>query len=81
MVVLGRAFFALPGLVTVADGPDALRAAFAGAEALDYDAALRGAFMGWLDAAYYPRFDWPGGAADDAALARKIAEARAAARR
>lgn len=80
VVVLGRAFFALPGLLTLANGPDALRAAFAGAEGLTFDAALRGAFMGWLDAAYYPRFDWPGGTADDSALAAKIADARMAVR-
>lgn len=76
VIVLGRAFYALPGLVTPADSPAALRAAFADPAALTFDPALRAAFMNWLDQVYYPRFDWPGGTADLAALAERIAAAR-----
>jgi capsular polysaccharide export protein len=80
VVVLGQAFFALPGLVTPVDGQLALNRAFASPEALDFDPELRGAFMSWLDQVYYPRFEWPGGVADLPAFAAKLAEARAKAR-
>jgi capsular polysaccharide export protein len=78
VVTLGRAFFALPGLVTVSEGQADLDAAFADAASLRFDPALRAAFMNWLDQVYYPRFDWPGGEADLAAFADRIAQARAA---
>jgi capsular polysaccharide export protein len=77
VVVLGRAFFALPGLVCPIDDATALEAAFAAPQRLGFDPALRAAFMNWLDQVYYPRFDWPGGVADLPAFAAKLAEARA----
>lgn len=54
VLVLGRAFFRIPGLVTPIDGPTALAAAFAGGDALTWDASLRDAFMNYLDQVYYP---------------------------
>jgi capsular polysaccharide export protein len=83
VVTLGRAFFALPGLVTPAGNQTALNAAFAGAESLTFDPAFRARFMNWLDQVYYPRFTFAPGQrpqADLAAFAEKVAQARAAAR-
>lgn len=77
VLVLGRAFFALPGLVTPVADQAALDAALADPAALSFDADLRGAFLGWLGADYYPRFDWPGGRADLDAFAARLAAARA----
>lgn len=54
VIVAGEAFFAIPGLVTVADSAEALRTALAGAEGLAFDGLLRDAFMSWLDRVYYP---------------------------
>ncbi|MBL9060120.1 MAG: capsular biosynthesis protein, partial [Mangrovicoccus sp.] len=54
VIVLGRAFFRIPGLVMPVDGPEDLSRAFAAAEALDFDAPLRDAFMNYLDQVYYP---------------------------
>ena len=80
VVVLGQAFFALPGLATTADGPDALRQCFVTADTLTFDPALRAAFMNHLDQVYYPRAE----PADDGGLivntddiAAKLAAARA----
>ncbi len=55
VLVLGRAFFRMPGLVTPIDDQAALEAAFAGAAGLSWDADLRGAFMSYLDQVYYPK--------------------------
>ncbi len=80
VVTLGRAFFNLPGLVHPAQDQAALTALFASPQALRYDAALRAAFLCWLDAVYYPRFTHaPGQAAtwDRGAFAAKLREARA----
>ena len=55
VVVLGEAFFAIEGLVHVADSPDRLAALLRAPGALTYDAALRAAFMNYLDRVYYPR--------------------------
>ena len=44
VITLGRAFFALPGLVTPAADQQALNSLFASPGALAYDAALRAAF-------------------------------------
>lgn len=54
VIVLGLAFFRIPGLVTPVDGPAELARAFAGAAELGFDAALRDAFMNYLDQVYYP---------------------------
>ena len=80
VITLGRAFFNLPGLVHHAQDQAALTALFAAPEALAYDAALRAAFLTWLDRAYYPRFALVGGKApewDRGAFAAKLAQARA----
>ncbi|NUB44662.1 capsular biosynthesis protein [Fertoebacter nigrum] len=76
VVTLGRAFFALPGLVTPATSQPALNAAFAAPDALAHDPALRAAFMNWLDQVYYPRFSLADGA-DLPAFAARLADARA----
>lgn len=76
VVVLGRAFFAVPGLVTVVGDQAALNAAFAAADSLGFDAGLRARFMNWLDQVYYPRFTYPPGAADLSAMAEKLRQAR-----
>ncbi|MDP4034499.1 MAG: capsular biosynthesis protein [Pseudorhodobacter sp.] len=81
VIVLGRAFFALPGLVTVADSQTSLNTAFAQPETLSFDAPLRSAFMTWLDQVYYPRFSFTAGqppSADLAAFTAILAAARAA---
>lgn len=57
VITLGRAFYALPGLVHAAADQAALDALFANAPALDFDAGLRAAFIAWLDQVYYPRFE------------------------
>lgn len=53
VITLGRAFFALPGLVTPCTDQTATNAAFAAPQT--YDQPLRDGFMTWLDS-YYPRF-------------------------
>lgn len=77
VLALGRAFWALPGIATQADGQSALNAAFAAPDTLTFDAATRAQFMNWLDQCYYPHFDWPGNNADIAAFAARLAAARA----
>jgi capsular polysaccharide export protein len=72
VITLGRAFWAMPGLVMPATDQAALNAAFATAETLAYDPAFRAMFMNWLDQVYYPRFAWPGGEADLAAFRAKL---------
>ncbi|AMY71882.1 capsular biosynthesis protein [Frigidibacter mobilis] len=78
VIATGRAFWAQPGLVTVADSAEALRAAFAGAGALAFDAGFRARFMAWLDREYYlrvtetPEGDWQ---LDPAAVCRVLATA------
>lgn len=57
VIVLGEAFYALPGLVHLADGPGALHRLLATPEALTFDPALRAAFMNYLDQVYYPRLE------------------------
>lgn len=80
VIAIGRAFFALPGLVTPATDQPTLNALFAAPESLDYDPSLRAAFMNWLDQVYYPRFaleDAGKTAFDRGAFAAKLADARA----
>lgn len=76
VITLGRAFYALPGLVHPAASQAALDALAAGAPALGYDADLRAAFVAWLDQVYYPRFDPSTGLIDHPALADLLAGAR-----
>lgn len=54
VMVLGEAFFRLPGLVTPVDDLPHLQAAFASVAGADFDATLRNAFMNYLDQVYYP---------------------------
>ena len=78
VIATGRAFWAQAGLVTVADSAGALSAAFAGADALAFDAGFRARFMTWLDREYYlrvtetPEGDWQ---LDPAAVRRVLASA------
>jgi capsular polysaccharide export protein len=72
VITLGRAFFALPGLVTPCTSQAEVNAAFAAPQG--FDRALRDGFMSWLDAQYYPRFSEAG--FDAAALAAKLAQSR-----
>lgn len=79
VILLGEAFFAIPGLVTCARSEAALIDALARPDALSFDPTLRAAFMTYLDRVYYPRIeDHPDGSVtiDPAALARKLAAAR-----
>ncbi len=76
VVVLGQAFWALPGVATKATSQIKLDAALADPGALSFDPKLRAAFMNWLDQCYYPAFDWPGGTADMAAFAARLDAAR-----
>ena len=76
VVVLGRAFWARAGMVTVASDQGALDAAFAGPDSLGFDPDLRARFMNWLDQVYYPRFKFPPGEADLSALTEKLRQAR-----
>lgn len=71
VITLGRAFFALPGLVTACNDQSSTNAAFASQQS--FDQGLRDGFMTWLDG-YYPRFtvtDF-----DRAAFAAKLDQSR-----
>lgn len=80
VIVLGQAYFALPGLVDVTADASALDTTFARAETLTFDPALRAAFMNHLDQVYYPTAT-PGEngalAVDATAIHAKLAAARA----
>ena len=76
VIVLGRAFWVLPGIALQAKDQDGLDAAFANPDALTFDLGARARFMNWLDQCYYPHFAWPGGTADIAAFAARLAAAR-----
>ncbi|MBK5933487.1 capsular polysaccharide export protein [Rhodovulum imhoffii] len=80
VLVLGQAFFAIPGLTTPVSGPDALRTALSAPADAGFDPALRAAFMNYLDQVYYLRVvDTPAGLRlDGNAIAQKLAAARAA---
>jgi capsular polysaccharide export protein len=82
VLVLGQAFWGLPGVATHVKGQAGLNAAFADAGALTFDAVARARFMNWLDQCYYPPFAWPrasvqAGNAELAAFATRLAAARA----
>lgn len=55
VIVLGQAFFAIDGLVHVADDAHKLRRLLNAPQALNFDPELRAAFMTFLDRVYYPR--------------------------
>jgi capsular polysaccharide export protein len=55
VIVLGEAFFAIEGLVHVADSPERLAELLSAPEKLGFDAALRAGFMNYLDQVYYPK--------------------------
>lgn len=57
VVVMGEAFWALPGLTISGQTPADLAAALAAPEHLTYDPELREAFLSYLVACYYPRLD------------------------
>lgn len=79
VVSLGRAFWALPGLVTPAAGQAELEDLFAAPQELRFDARFRAQVMNWLDQVYYPVFEWSKGQPprfDKAAFAAKLAQAR-----
>lgn len=80
VIVLGQAFFAQPGLVTPATSAAALRAELNDPAGLSFDAALRAAFMSYLDQVYYPRTEIaPDGTLhiEKDAIAAKLRAARA----
>jgi capsular polysaccharide export protein len=77
VVALGRAFWALPGLVEAPQDQASLNARFASAAELSFDPALRAAFIHWLDRAYYPDFTADPLQFDHAAFAAKIEAAKA----
>jgi Capsule polysaccharide export protein len=84
VIVLGEAFFALPGLVEVAASAEALSGALDRAESLSFDPVLRAAFMNYLDQVHFPCVsDDPiaGVVIDQKTAQARIAAARAAARR
>jgi capsular polysaccharide export protein len=72
VVTLGKAFYALPGLVTPCADQSQLNASFSGP--ISFDPALRDGFMAWLDN-YYPRC--AGAEFDHAGFADKLLQARA----
>lgn len=72
VITLGRAFFALPDLVTACDDQLQTNAAFSAPQG--FDQALRDRFMSWLDAVYYPRYSASG--FDRAAFAAKCDQSR-----
>ncbi|MCO8144770.1 capsular biosynthesis protein [Rhodovulum tesquicola] len=79
VIVLGQAFFAIPGLVTPVHSEAALAETLAHPQALSFDPALRAAFMSCLDLVYYPRVtEAPDGSItiDPDALARMLDAAR-----
>lgn len=76
VITLGRAFFALPGLVTPAADQPALNALFTTPDQLGHDEDLRAAFLGWLDQVYYPHFTAAPLQYDRDAFAAKLALAR-----
>ncbi|WP_132952271.1 capsular biosynthesis protein [Rhodovulum bhavnagarense] len=80
VIVLGQAFFGLPGLVTPATTETALGRALADPASLSFDPGLRAAFMNYLDRVYYPRIgETPDGRVtiDPAQVAAKLAAAHA----
>lgn len=76
VITLGRALYALPGLVHPAGDQATLDALFAAAPSLSFDAALRAAFVGWLDQVYYPRFEANTGRIEHPALHQLLDRAR-----
>jgi len=63
VVVCGEAFWAIPGIATLAPDIASLKAVFSRAKGLDYDTDARDAFMSYLSSTYYPMIDDTGPAA------------------
>ncbi len=61
---------------SLAEALAALNGAFATADSLTFEPALRARFMNWLDRVYYPGFTFPPGSADSSAMAEKLRQAR-----
>jgi capsular polysaccharide export protein len=57
VVVMGEAFWGLPGLTITGQSVASLKAALAAPEHLAYDPELREAFLSYLVARYYPRLN------------------------
>ncbi|MEM1362845.1 MAG: capsular biosynthesis protein [Pseudomonadota bacterium] len=53
VLVLGQAFFAIPGITTLVPSEAALSGALSAPESLTFDQGLRDAFMSYLDQVYY----------------------------
>lgn len=71
VLVAGRAFYGIDGLVALCPTPSGLNHAFANVASAGFDADLRQRFLSWLITSYYPAF--PDGASpedDRATLAR-----------
>lgn len=68
VLVLGRANYAVPGMVRTAGDPEAVAESFAAARDWDFDAGLTESFLRFLAEEYY--VPWP---ADDAATREKVA--------
>ena len=83
VITLGKAFFAIPGLVTPVGNPEDLARTCAQVESLWYDPDLRAAFMNYLDQVYYPKVTEAADGAwivDESDARRKLAQAREAAK-
>lgn len=72
VLVLGRANYAVPGMVRMAEGADAMAAAFAAAPDWSYDTRLTESFLRFLAEEYY--VPWP--VADAAGRERVAVQAR-----
>ena len=68
--VLGEANYAIPGLVSVANGPEALSEAMQAVRDWPDDAALRAAFLSFLATEYFVR--WPVAPEERVELGRKV---------
>ena len=81
VVVLGEAFFAIPGITAPATNAAELKALIGAPDDITFDPDLRAAFMSYLDQVYFPRTNRgaDGKLSIDAdSVRRKLAEARAA---
>ncbi|OUD09526.1 hypothetical protein BVC71_06660 [Marivivens niveibacter] len=57
VIVLGQAFYGIKGLVHCVGDASALRSVLSDPKSVNFDSALRDAFMTYLDAEYYPAED------------------------
>ena len=77
VVVCGQAFWAIPGIATLAPDLDNLKNVFSEAEALDFNARARDTFMTYLSSVYYPPIDPSDGGESAASIAERLAGADA----